>query len=216
MKEESKFSKNHHQAKGLLYVVSAPSGAGKTSLIDALLKREPGVSVAVSHTTRPPRQGERQGDHYHFVDASAFEKMVKADAFLEHAHVFGQHYGTSRQAVDCLLEKGRDVILEIDWQGADQISALMPESISIFILPPSLESLKKRLFDRNQDDEKVIDHRLKQASADIAHCRDFDYLVVNDDFERAVFELQSIIVARRCVFDVQAERLAGLLRDLVI
>lgn len=176
-----------------LYVVAAPSGGGKTSLIAALLKRDPQVRLSVSHTTRKPRPGEIDGVHYHFVDESEFERLVSQSAFLEHARVFDHRYGTGRRAVEQQLEQGHDVILDIDWQGARQVRASFPSSRSIFIIPPSLEALQQRLTKRGQDDEAVIRRRMRDARAEISHWDEFDYLIVNDDFDRALDELHRIV-----------------------
>lgn len=176
-----------------LYVVAAPSGGGKTSLISALLKRDPQVRLSVSHTTRKPRPGEIDGVHYHFVDESEFERLVSQSAFLEHARVFDHRYGTGRRAVEQQLEQGHDVILDIDWQGARQIRASFPSSRSIFIIPPSLEALQQRLTKRGQDDEAVIRRRMRDARAEISHWDEFDYLIVNDDFDQALDELHRIV-----------------------
>lgn len=176
-----------------LYVVAAPSGGGKTSLISALLKRDPQVRLSVSHTTRKPRPGEIDGVHYHFVDESEFERLVSRSAFLEHARVFDHRYGTGRRAVEQQLEQGHDVILDIDWQGARQVRASFPSSRSIFIIPPSLEALQQRLTKRGQDDEAVIRRRMRDARAEISHWDEFDYLIVNDDFDQALDELHRIV-----------------------
>lgn len=176
-----------------LYVVAAPSGGGKTSLIAALLERDPQVRLSVSHTTRKPRPGEIDGVHYHFVDESEFERLVSQSAFLEHARVFDHRYGTGRRAVEQQLEQGHDVILDIDWQGARQVRASFPSSRSIFIIPPSLEALQQRLTKRGQDDEAVIRRRMRDARAEISHWDEFDYLIVNDDFDQALDELHRIV-----------------------
>ncbi len=200
---------------GTLFIVSAPSGAGKTSLVRALVEREPGVTLSVSHTTRPPRPGERDGVDYHFVDAATFERMVAEDAFLEHAEVFGNRYGTARATVERELEADRDVILEIDWQGARQVRAAMPGAVSVFILPPSREALEQRLRGRGQDDEAVIARRMARAVDEISHYDEYDYLVVNDVFETALEELRAIVRATRLRLPAQAARHAGLLRRLL-
>ncbi len=200
---------------GTLFVVSAPSGAGKTSLVRALLERDPGVVLSVSHTTRDPRPGERDGDHYHFVDAATFSRMCEEGAFLEHATVFGNSYGTSRAAVEERLERGRDVVLEIDWQGARQVRAQLPASVGVFVLPPSLEQLRERLRARAQDDAEVIDARMQAAVREIAHWQEYDYLVVNDDFQRALGDLAAIVTASRLGQPAQRRRLRPLLDRLL-
>lgn len=182
---------------GLLFVVSAPSGAGKTSLVAALMSKLGDISVSVSHTTRPRREGEQDSIDYHFVDVATFESMVDAGSFLEHANVFGNRYGTAIESVKKPLEQGVDLILEIDWQGAAQIRVLMPDAISIFILPPSLETLEHRLRARGKDDDAVIRRRLSKAVEEMSHCVEYDYLVVNDEFTRAAEDLIAIVRAER-------------------
>jgi guanylate kinase len=200
--------------RGTLFVVSAPSGAGKTSLVRAMLERDPLLTVSVSHTTRPRRSGEADGVNYHFVDRERFETMLASGAFLEHAEVFGNLYGTSAAWVEGTLEQGRDVILEIDWQGAAQIRSRLPETVSIFVLPPSLAVLEQRLRGRGQDEDAVIRRRLAEARAEMAHHVDYDYLVVNDDFQTAAADLLAIARAVRLVRPRQARRLAGVLYAL--
>jgi guanylate kinase len=179
--------------KPRLFVIAAPSGGGKTSLIAALLKRDDRVSLSVSHTTRPPRPGEIDAVHYHFVDEPAFLKQVEKGAFLEHARVFDHWYGTSRDSVQEILDSGHDVLLDIDWQGARQIKQNFPDCCTIFILPPSLETLRTRLSRRAQDSEEVIDRRMRAARAELSHGGEFDFLIVNDDFDRALADLHSIV-----------------------
>ncbi|HEY0721126.1 MAG TPA: guanylate kinase [Gammaproteobacteria bacterium] len=191
------------QNSGTLYIVSAPSGAGKTSLVKALLKETPGITVSVSHTTRQPRPGETDGVEYHFVSVEIFRTMVADGAFLEHAQVFDNFYGTSRSAALDLLKRGTDVILEIDWQGARQVRDMIPGAVSIFILPPSRQTLEARLRGRGQDGEEVIARRMRDAISEMSHFAEFDYLVINDQFEQALLELQSIIAARRLRTPVQ-------------
>jgi len=174
-------------------VVAAPSGGGKTSLINALLKMDDRVQLSVSYTTRPPRPGEVNGVHYHFVDDDIFQALVGRNAFLEHANVFDYRYGTSREAVEQQLSAGFDVILDIDWQGARQIRSSSPSSCSIFIVPLSLDALRQRLIGRGQDSESVIQRRMRDAQAEISHWDEFDFLVINDKFEEALSELHSII-----------------------
>ncbi len=203
------------QDRGILYVVSAPSGAGKTSLVRALVERVPGLSLSVSHTTRRPRPGEEDGVHYHFVDLETFDRMAAAGAFLEHAWVFGHRYGTSRAWVEGRLAEGVDVILEIDWQGARQVRAALPEAVGVFILPPSLEVLEQRLRGRGQDSEEVIRRRLAEAVEEMAHYGEYDYVVVNEVFEEALADLEAVVRARRLALDRQRRRLAPLLTALL-
>jgi guanylate kinase len=184
-------------APGSLFIISAPSGAGKTSLVKALLEGANDVTVSVSHTTRPMRPGEEHGEHYYFVDRDTFEDMQRQGLFLEHARVFDNYYGTSRQTVEENLQKGLDVILEIDWQGARQVRQFFPDSQSIFILPPSRQALRERLTGRGQDDEAVIDRRMRDAVSELSHYEEFDYLVINDIFEQALQDLRTIIGADR-------------------
>ena len=193
-------------ATGTPYIVAAPSGAGKTSLVKRLVETTPGVVASVSHTTRPPRPGEQDGVHYHFVPLAAFETMIAQGAFLEHAQVFGHRYGTSRQAVLSKLKEGLDVILEIDWQGARQVRERMPDSPSIFILPPSRDALRQRLAGRGQDSAEVIERRMAAALDELSHYAEFDYLVINDQFETALTELRAIMIAQRQRRTAQLER----------
>ena len=206
---------SEQQDQGTLYVISAPSGAGKTSLVKALLAAAEGISVSVSHTTRAMRPGEVDGEDYHFVTAEQFLGMIAEGDFLEHAQVFDNHYGTSRQAVKALLQQGQDVILEIDWQGAQQVRKIFPHCRSIFILPPSREALRERLVGRGQDSEEIIARRLRDAEADMSHYDEFDYVVVNDVFDQALAELQAIVVAERLRLDRQARRLQSLIAALM-
>lgn len=182
---------------GTLYIISAPSGAGKTSLVKALLADSPNVAVSVSHTTRAPRAGEVDGIDYHFVDMAQFTTMRDQQAFLEHAEVYGNCYGTSRAHVDELRHAGQDVILEIDWQGAQQIRKICPTAISVYILPPSLAALSQRLSNRNQDSAAVIQRRLDAARQDISHYNEYDYVVVNDELTSASADLASIFRSQR-------------------
>lgn len=184
-------------ATGTLFIVSAPSGAGKSTLVNALLEREPGIALSISHTTRAPRPGDADGVQYHFVDRTTFERMVADGQFLEYAEVFGNYYGTSRGAVEPILASGRDVLLEIDWQGAAQVRRAMPECVSIFILPPSRAELERRLRARGTDDAATIERRLAASREEIAHAPEFDVIVVNDAFEDAVARLQEIVRAAR-------------------
>ena len=199
---------------GTLYIISAPSGAGKTSLITRLLETLEGAEMAVSHTTRKPREGEVNGKHYHFIDADTFLDGVHNGDFLEHANVFGNHYGTAKKSVEDILEKGIDVILEIDWQGAQQVRDLMPEALSVFILPPSKEELERRLRGRGTDSDEVIAKRLGQSCDDIKHYDEFDYVVINDDFDESVNTLKSIFVANRARCEQQQKKNAKLLSEL--
>jgi guanylate kinase len=198
-----------------LYVISAPSGAGKTSLIRALRERHPGLLLSTSHTTRPPRPNEQHGREYFFVDRDGFQRMVEAGDFLEHAQVFDNHYGTSQRQLEDKLATGADVILEIDWQGARQVRRLLPASRSIFILPPSLDSLRARLTGRKTDSPDVIARRLADAVSDMGHFREFDYAVVNDDFGRAVADLEKILAGQGEALRADRPELAGLARNLL-
>ena len=183
--------------QGSLFIIAAPSGGGKTSLVNALLKQDPRLILSVSPTTRAARPGEIDGQHYHFVDETKFEQMIDAGEFMEHARVFDHFYGTNRNSVALQLKRGRDVILEIDWQGARQVRTVFPDCCSIFIIPPSLGDLRKRLTGRGQDSEKVIQRRMRDAQAEISHWAEFDYLVVNDNFNIALDELRIIISNHR-------------------
>ena len=179
--------------KGSLFIIAAPSGGGKTSLVNALLKRDPRLVLSISHTTRPARPGETDGQHYHFISEPEYERMVKNGEFLEHAQVFDYHYGTSRDSVASQLAHGRDVILEIDWQGARQVRRVFPDCCPIFIIPPSLEALRNRLTGRGQDSAQVIQRRMRDAQAEISHWAEFDHLVVNDNFDMALENLVTIM-----------------------
>lgn len=200
---------------GILFIVSAPSGAGKTSLLTDLIVASSDISVCISHTTRPKRQGERDGIDYHFVERAEFERMVAAGEFLEHARVFGHYYGTSKAAATHELESGKDVVLEIDWQGARQIRSLIPEAVSIFIVPPSLDELRQRLERRGQDDGTAIQRRMREAIEEVSHLAEYDYLVVNDDFHRALADLQAVVRSERLRTPIQRHRLAGKLAGLM-
>jgi len=182
-----------HIDPGCLFVIAAPSGGGKTSLVNALLERDPKLALSISHTTRPPRPGEKNGRHYHFVSQPEFESMAKDGDFMEHARVFDHHYGTNRNSVAEQIRQGRDVILEIDWQGARQVRAAFPGCCCIFIIPPSLDVLRTRLTGRGQDSAAVIQRRMRDAQAEISHWGEFDQLVVNNNFELTLEELRSII-----------------------
>jgi guanylate kinase len=182
---------------GKLIVISAPSGAGKTTLVKALCEADPELMVSVSHTTRPRRDGEEDGIAYHFTDVDSFREMVDGGQFLEHAKVFDNYYGTSKAAIETQLENGIDVILEIDWQGAQGVRQLIPESISIFILPPSYQALETRLTGRGEDDAGTIQRRMDDAINELSHYKEYDYLVINDEFELALTELQDLFTAFR-------------------
>ena len=201
---------------GTLYIISAPSGAGKSSLLRALLEgKQESVQLSVSHTTRAPRPGEIDGRDYHFIDVAGFQAMVQDAAFFEHAQVFDNYYGTSRQSVLDQLQAGNDVILEIDWQGARLIREQLPEAVSIFILPPSRDALQQRLQDRGQDDDAIIARRMRDAISEMSHFDEYDYLVINDDFDEARDELASILRSRRLRLPVQRQRQAALLAALL-
>ena len=202
-------------AVGTLYVIAAPSGAGKTSLVQALLERESGIALSVSYTSRLPRPGEVDGRHYHFVPREVFERMVEADAFYEHADVHGDLKGTARTAVEPLLAQGRDVLLEIDWQGARQVRAKCPTCVSVFILPPSRAELERRLRARASDSAETIARRLANSREEVAHAGEFDYIVVNDQFGDALGDLRAILASRRLRCDAQLARHRVLLSDLV-
>ncbi len=202
-------------ASGTLFIVSAPSGAGKTSLLKALVETEERISVSVSHTTRARRSGEVDGRDYHFVDHAEFERMVEAGDFLEYARVFDNYYGTSESGLRERLNRGVDVILEIDWQGARQVRQRMENTVSIFILPPTQETLRERLSSRGQDSAEVIERRMRDARDEISHYPEYDYLVVNDLFDQALGELRAIVCSQRLRLSVQSERLAGRLADLL-
>ncbi|MDP2833538.1 MAG: guanylate kinase [Pseudomonadota bacterium] len=201
---------------GNLFIVSAPSGAGKSSLVNALLERDPAIRLSISYTTRAPRPGEIEGVHYHFVSHEAFQERLGNGEFLECAEVYGNYYGTSQRWIDAERDAGRDILLEIDWQGAAQVRHLVPDAISIFILPPSIEELRRRLQGRGTDSEEVIARRMAAAREDVSHCLEFDYLVVNDQFDTALADLLAIVRAQRLDIRVQEKRLTGLLLDLSI
>ena len=202
-------------AKGTLYVVSAPSGAGKTSLLKAVLAQMPELKLSISHTTRHQRPGETNGVDYHFVSQDEFQQMLDKGSFLEHAEVFGNYYGTSKVWLESQLEQGHDVVLEIDWQGARQVRDIMPDCRSIFILPPSQEELLKRLTGRGQDSDEVIQSRMAEAHREIEHFDEYDYLLINDDFEVACDDLGAIFTARRLRLQSQKVRQQSLLQDLL-
>jgi guanylate kinase len=199
---------------GSLFIVAAPSGAGKTSLVKALLEREPSIALSVSYTSRAPRPGEVDGVHYHFVSRGTFQEMIDRGDFYEHFVVHGDMKGTARSAVEPLLAQGRDVLLEIDWQGARKVRWLLPSAVSIFILPPSRAELERRLRSRAQDQPDVIERRLRDSREDMQHFDEFDYVVVNDDFERALDDLATIVRAQRLRCVVQGEALCELVARL--
>ncbi len=200
---------------GLLLVVSAPSGAGKTSLVRALLDVEPSLQLSVSYTTRPPREGEADGIHYHFIDVATFERMAEAGAFVEYARVFGNAYGTAAATLRERLDAGADLLLEIDWQGARQVRARFPEAVGVFIAPPSLAALEARLRGRGKDADDVIAARMAQARDELSHYDEYDYLVVNDDFTAALDELRAIVTAERLRERRQAKRHAAALAAML-
>jgi guanylate kinase len=202
--------------RGTLFVISAPSGAGKSSLLRALLESMSGdLVVSVSHTTRYPRPGEVDGRDYHFVDQTAFRKMIANGEFLEFAEVFDNMYGTSQRGIEEQLAAGKDVVLEIDWQGAQQVRKVMPGCVGIFILPPSRQTLEQRLRDRRQDVDEVIARRMRDAADEMSHYNEYDYLVVNDVFQAAHNELAAIIHCHRLRLESQVQRYEGLLEDLL-
>lgn len=200
---------------GTLFIVSAPSGAGKTSLVKALCEASDSLRTSVSYTTRAIRCGEEQGVHYHFVSHPEFEAMLERSEFLESANVFGNHYGTSQAWVEAQLAAGTDVILEIDWQGALQVRKQLPDSVGIFILPPSRQALEERLHGRGQDDVEVIKKRMAQARDEMSHYSEFDYLIINDDFAVALSEMQAIISAQRLQSRLQHQAAQNLITELL-
>lgn len=200
---------------GTLYTISAPSGAGKTSLVKALLERLGGIGVSVSHTTRASREGEQDGVDYHFTNTDTFLDMVSTGQFLEHAKVFRNYYGTSQQAVQDVLSTGKDALLEIDWQGMNQVKHLRPDCISISILPPSLDALKSRLQSRESDSDEEIEHRMSQAKEEMAHFSECDYVIINNDFDTALNELMAIVVSHRLQTTQQASRHEALINALL-
>jgi guanylate kinase len=205
---------NPPPASGCLFVLAAPSGGGKTSLVRELLIREPGIRLSVSYTTRPPRPGEQDGVDYHFVDEARFKSLENAGEFLEHAFVHGNWYATSAMWLKQEVAEGHDVLLEIDWQGAAQVRKLIPSAVLIFILPPTLASLKERLERRGQDSKEVIARRLEAAREEMRHCGEFDYVIMNQDFARAVDDLSVIVRAARLTAQRQQVRHARLIAEL--
>ncbi|OAM51939.1 guanylate kinase [Methylovorus sp. MM2] len=200
---------------GNLFIITAASGAGKTSLVRELLAADPQIKLSVSYTTRKPRPGEVDAEHYHFVDEATFLEMLGEGDFLESAEVHGARYGTSQTRVDSVLKQGNDLILEIDWQGAEQVRRLYPQAISIFILPPSIEALEQRLHDRGQDSKEVIAKRLAVARDEMSHVAEFDYVTINDVFEVALDDLRAIIRAQRLKLQAQTERHQALINALI-
>ena len=200
---------------GTLFIISAASGTGKTSLVKALLENCPNLKVSISNTTRPKRAGELNGVHYHFTSKDNFVEMVGQGAFLEHAEVFGNYYGTARQVVEDTLRHDTDVILEIDWQGAQQVRQSYPNAVSVFIMPPSRQALRQRLEGRGQDSADIIDQRLNGAISDMSHFVEFDYVVINDDFDVALADLIAIVQASRLRQNIQLIRHAQRIQDLL-
>ncbi len=202
-------------SEGILFIVSAPSGAGKTSLVKALLESEPGLGLAISFTTRQARPGEVDGIHYHFIDEARFLAMIDSGAFLEHAQVFGNRYGTAEAKVREALREGRDLLLEIDWQGARQVRRRFAQAVSVFILPPSTEVLAERLRARRQDSEAIIADRMRQARDEMSHYQEYDYLVVNDRFDEALHDLRCLVRAERLRGRASEGRWSGLIATLL-
>ncbi|QWV05005.1 guanylate kinase [Pseudoalteromonas shioyasakiensis] len=203
------------QTRGNLFILSAPSGAGKSSLIGALLKKHGDMKVSVSHTTRSPRPGEENGVHYHFVSVDDFKALIEKNDFFEWAQVFDNYYGTSKQAIESQLAAGIDVFLDIDWQGAQQIRKLVDDVETIFILPPSKEELESRLNNRGQDSAEVIAGRMAKAQSETSHYNEYDYVVVNDDFDTALAEIETIVLAKRLSLKSQTVRHQALLENLL-
>jgi guanylate kinase len=201
--------------RGQLFIVAAPSGAGKSSLVNAVLARTAGISLSISYTSRAPRPGERHAQHYHFVGKDEFERMVAAGDFFEHALVHGDYKGTARQSVEPQLAAGQDVLLEIDWQGAAQVKRLVPDALGVFILPPSREALESRMRSRGQDSEETIARRLAAAREEMSHYDEFDFVIVNEVFETAVCELQAIFIGSRQRRHIQQQRHAALIAALL-
>jgi len=201
--------------RGTLYIVAAPSGAGKSSIVNACLARDGNIRLSISFTSRSPRPGERHAEHYHFIGKDEFRRMIDAGDFFEHALVHGDWKGTARQSVEPQLAAGRDVLLEIDWQGARQVRAQVPDAVSVFILPPSRAALEERMRKRGQDSEAVMAQRLAAAREEMSHYDEFDYVIVNEDFDTAVEEMCAIFVASRLRREMQTERHADLIAALL-
>lgn len=201
--------------RGTLFIVAAPSGAGKSSIVNAVLARDPNICLSISFTSRQPRPGERHAEHYHFVSAQEFEAMVEAGDLFEHARVHGDWKGTARQSVEPQLAVGKDVLLEIDWQGARQVRARVPDAVSVFILPPSRRALEQRMHSRGQDSEEVIAQRLAAAREEMSHYGEFDYVIVNEHFPIAVDEMCAIFTASRLRRDQQVARHSRLITALL-
>ena len=208
-------NKAHSPVRGTLFIVAAPSGAGKSSIVNACLARDRNISLSISFTSRPPRPGERHAEHYHFVSDAEFQRMIEAGDFFEYARVHGDWKGTARQSVEPQLAAGRDVLLEIDWQGARQVRAMVPEAVGVFILPPSRAALDERMRKRGQDSEEVMARRLAAAREEMSHYDEFDYVIVNEDFATAVDEMCAVFTASRLRRDGQARRHAALIEALL-
>jgi guanylate kinase len=202
--------------RGRLFVIAAPSGTGKTSLVRALMERSPSLAFSISHTTRQPRPNEMDGRDYHFTDRSRFESMIAQGEFLEHAEVFDNLYGTGRRNVESALEAGRDLLLEIDWQGAAQVRSRLPEAIDVFILPPSREALEQRLRGRGTDSEEVIQRRLKDSVTELSRWHEFRYVVVNDHFDRALADLQHIVAGDAAGYRSDRSELGAFASSLLV
>jgi guanylate kinase len=205
-----------HTSAGSLFMVTAPSGAGKSSMVNALLAQEPNIKLSVSFTTRPPRPGEENGREYHFITKEEFLERKDKDEFLEYAEVHGNFYGTSKTLIAHEIDSGTDVLLEIDWQGAQQVKKRFQNAVGIFILPPSIKALEERLKKRGQDDSEVITRRILAAGGEIAHAPEFEYVIINQDFAHALSELRSIVTASRCRFNQQSVRQSALFAQLGI
>lgn len=203
------------QSKGNLFMLSAPSGAGKSSLYKALLKQDNKVKISISHTTRAARTGEEHGREYYFINIETFQNMIAAGDFFEYAQVFDNYYGTSRSAIMTMLEQGFDVILEIDWQGARQVRELYPEAFGIFVLPPSTQELERRLCDRGTDTQEVIQNRMAKAVNEMSHYNEYDFVLINDNFDDTLMKMQAIIHAMRTKRSLIAEKHADLINDLL-
>ncbi|MCB5161741.1 guanylate kinase [Marinomonas algarum] len=204
-----------HKHQGNLFILSAPSGAGKSTLYKALIGQDDKVRISISHTTRAPRTGEEHGREYYFIDDESFLDMIAEDAFFEHAQVFDHYYGTSKKSIFSMLEQGLDVILEIDWQGARQVRQLYPEAIGIFVLPPSLNDLEKRLTQRATDTTEVIQRRMAKAVSEMSHYHEYDFVIVNDDFDVALSQMAAIFTAMRAKTPIMQEKHGNLINDLL-